>query len=372
MRVAIDLRSIMPGGRISGVENYLINVMRYLSRDERNYFGFYNSFGPVALPEFEKSFRVKSTKVPNKIFNLSVGLFGYPKFEDIYGNFDILWMPDVRPFAIKDKTKLAVTVHDMSPVTHPKYYSLKRRIWHSFVNYKKTFKRADLIFADSEYTKYDLIKLFDLPKEKIKVVHLAIDHSKFRMDLDERLKHKVRERYNLPDNFILSISTVEPRKNISSLVTAFEKIEDPEAHLVIAGRLGWLYKDLLKQVDSSPKKDKIKFINYVEEEDKAYLISLSQIVCYPSYYEGFGFVPLEAMACGVPVVTSARTSIPEVVGDAALLIEPYSVPELVVALGSLLNDQNLRSTMIQKGIERAKQFDWQNTIKEIDRHLSSL
>jgi len=372
MRVAIDLRSIMPGGRISGVENYVINLMRFLSRDDRHYFAFYNSFGAVALPEFEKAFRVKSTRVPNKIFNLTLGLFGWPKFENIYGNFDILWMPDVRPFAIKDKTKLAVTVHDMSPVTHPKFYSLKRRLWHRFVNYKRTFNRANIIFADSEYTKYDLIKLFGLPKEKIKVVHLAIDHSKFHTNLDERLKHKVKERYNLPEKFILSISTVEPRKNISSLISAFEKIEDPETHLVIAGRLGWLYKDLLKQVDKSPKADKIKLINYVQEEDKAYLISLSSIVCYPSYYEGFGFVPLEAMACGVPVITSARTSIPEVVGDAALLIEPYSLSELTAALNSLLSDDNLRKEMIARGLERVKKFDWQNTIKEIGRHLNSL
>ncbi len=373
MRIAIDLRSLMEtGGKISGVENYLLHILEKMPNDKGSYFGFYNSYRPVKLPILKETFLVKFTRYPNKVFNAALRLFRLPNFERLYGSFDTLWLPDIRPFSIFNKTKLAITVHDFSPIMHPKFYSVKRRVWHTLVGYKRAISRADLIFADSEYTKYDLVKIFGVDQQKIKVVYLAVDHDRFHINLDERLTHKVRNRYNLPNNFILSISTVEPRKNIESLVAAFEQLNDLDVELVIAGRLGWLYHRVLKRIESSPKKDKIRLIGYVPEEDKPFMISLAKIVCYPSYYEGFGFVPLEAMACGVPVITSARTSMPEVCADAALLIEPNSVTDLALALNQLNSDTGLRQRFITKGLEQVKKFNWQDTVSKIDFELKNL
>lgn len=373
MRIAVDLRSLMErGGQISGVENYLLHVLDRLPLKNENYFGFYNSFHSVQIPKLKQALKIKHTSVPNKILNSGLTLIGRPKFEKLYGKFDVLWMPDLRPFAIGSKTKLAITVHDLSPVMHPSLYSLKRRIWHRVVRYKKSFDRANLIFAVSEYTKYDLIKIFGINQNKIKVIHSGIDHQRFNTNLDSGIKRKVRTRYNLPDRFILSISTIEPRKNIASLISAFERVKDQDVFLVIAGRLGWLYESMLRQIMNSPKKDRILLTGYVSEEDKPYLISLSEIVCYPSYYEGFGFVPLEAMACGVPVITSARTSIPEICQDAALLVEPRSLPDMVTALDALLVDQKLRQSFISKGLLQAKRFDWDKTVKEMNHYLTEL
>ena len=362
------------GGRISGVENYVLNAisrLQTLPGFELRF--FYNSFKVRELPvKMDLHGRqISSSRIPNKIFNALLA-FGLPRFEKLYGAFDVLWMPDLRPFAIGPETKLVLTVHDLSPVVHPEFYSLRRRIWHRLLNYRASFKRADLIFAVSEYTKYDLVKIFKLDPEKIKVVYPGVDHKIFTPELDQRLQHKVRQKYNLPAKFILSISTIEPRKNLAGLIEAFEKIRDPEVRLVIAGRLGWLYREILEKIRNSQKKDKIKLIGYVAEADKPFLISQAEMVCYPSFYEGFGFQPLEAMACGVPVISSARTSMPEVCGDAALLIEPYHLEDLRAAIESLLTDRHLRQSLIAKGLAQSQKFTWQKTAEQMAAAFKTL
>ncbi len=374
MRVAVDLRSLMETkGKISGVENYLINLFANLKSDNSiEVLPFYNSAKEPNFPAGMDLRGLQGSRWPNKVFNSALTVLDNPKFEKLYGDFDVLWMPDLRPFAIRDKTKFSLTVHDLSPVIHPELYSLKRRIWHSMINYRKSFARADLIFAVSEYTKYDLVKFFGLPPEKIKVVYPGINHHIFKPELDQRIKAKVAHKYILPEKFILSVSTIEPRKNILGLIAAFEQIQDSETHLVIAGRLGWLYSDILEKITNSPKKDRIKMLGYIDEQDKPYLMQLARIVCYPSFYEGFGFVPLEAMACGTPVITSARTSIPEICGDAALLIEPYQQTDLVDALAQALDDPDLRGQLIEKGFKRAKLFDWEKSARQTAEYLKAL
>lgn len=368
--IAIDLRSLM-GGKISGVENYLINILRHLPKNSDS-FGFYNSYSDAQMPELPEGLETKRTRIPNKILNFLQTFFALPKLESLYGKFNVLWMPDLRPFAINKSTKLVVTVHDLSPVLHPEFYSWKRRIWHRVIRHKKSLQRADLIFAVSEYTKYDLIKLFSLDANKIKVIYQGIDHARFKRDLDNDRKHEIRAKYKLPEKFIFSISTVEPRKNLNALISAFEQVRDPNLYLVIAGRLGWVFGDFQEQLRNSPKADRIIYLNYIPEQDKPYLYSLALMVCYPSFYEGFGVVPAEAMACGVPVITSARTSMPEVCQDAALLVEPYQSADLVLAIEDLLHDPQLRDNLIAKGLARAAQFSWEKCALEINKYLLEL
>lgn len=372
MRLAIDLRSLMETrGRISGVENYLLNILQNIPVDG-GVFAFYNSFKDVNMPSLPKGMQVRRTRIPNKILNIAQSFIGLPNLESMYGKFDVLWMPDLRPFAVSRNIKLVVNAHDISPLIHPEFYSLKRRLWHRLIRHKKSFERANLIFTISEYTKNDLVRFLGLPEDKIRVIYPGIDHDVFRTDLDEHKKSEVRSKYNLPSKFILSISTVEPRKNLLSLVRGFELLDDPDTELVIAGRLGWLYKNLLREIETSGKKDKIRLIGYVSENDKPYVISSASVVAYPSFYEGFGFVPLEAMACGVPVITSSRTSMPEVCGDAALLADPYNISELASGIESLLNDHELRHDFIRKGLNRAKQYQWNQCAGQIWQSLRDL
>ncbi len=371
--IAVDLRALGP--QISGIENYLINILESPAfKDADGIFGMYNSRGEAIAETLNRrdiKMPVSRRHWPNRIFNLCLYFFSLPKFEKFFDKFKIYWMPDLRPYALNAKTKFALTIHDLSPVMHPEFYSLKRRIWHKMVRLGKSLRAASKIFAVSQYTKYDLSRLFKLPSEKIKVIYPGINHDIFKTTIDERLAHKVRERYELPENYILLLSTVEPRKNILNAIKAFEALEENDVHLVIAGKLGWLYSPILKKIRTSAKRNKIKLIGYVAEQDKPFVISMASILCYPSFYEGFGFVPLEAMACGIPVITSARTSLPEICADAAILIEPRSIADLAKAMSELLRDQNLREKMRAKGLERSKQFDWRSTSQKIITELKS-
>lgn len=372
MKIMVDLRSLMEtGGKISGVENYLLNVLPEMIKAENPFAGFYNSFKDVFMPNFKTNFKIVRRSIPNKILNTSLAFFSQPKFEKLFGSFDVLWMPDLRPFAIKKNTKLAITAHDLSPVLHPEYYSLKRRIWHWLIKHKRSFKRADLVFAISEYTKNDLIAL-GVDPNKIQVVKHGLNHELFNTNISEEKKRAVRIKYKLPEKFILSVSTVEPRKNIQGLIAGFVMINDPDLYLVIAGRLGWIYKGVLELANNSSKKERIIFPGYVDEADKPALISSAHIVCYPSFYEGFGFVPLEAMACAVPVITSARTAMAEICADAALLVEPMQLPELVSAINALNTDFELREHFIKKGLAHVQGFSWQKSALEISRALIQL
>ena len=377
MRIAVDLRSLMEsGGRISGVENYTLRLIEQypnMNIGNAQFFGFYNSFKKTYIPlEHSDSFLIVSTHIPNKVINASITFLHIPKFENLYDNFDVLWMPDLRPFSITAKTKLALTVHDLSPIMYPEFYSLKRRLWHRVIKYKQALTRANIIFAVSEYTKFDIIKLFGIDPKKIVVAYPGIDHSVFHPHLDQGKKDEIAKKHDLPKRFILSVSTIEPRKNIIGLVSAFEQIADPNIDLVISGRTGWVYDAILTRISKSPKKDKIHVLGYIDEAEKPYIISLAEMVCYPSFYEGFGFVPLESFACGTPAITSARTSMPEVCADAALLVEPGQISDLVLAIDSLCQDAELRFTLTKKGLIRAQMFDWHKTATMVFNHLMNV
>jgi glycosyltransferase involved in cell wall biosynthesis len=375
-KVAVDLRALMEtGGKISGVENYTLNVVNELERMHAGSFEYtMNAYRDVVLPaglNASVTGKIHKSSVPNKLLNASLTVLHAPKFESLYGKFDVLWMPDIRPFAIKAAARLVVTVHDISPFVHPEFYSLKRRIWHSIAGYRRALARADVVIAVSEYTKADLEQFFGLDAGKVKVVYPGIDHEKFKPNLDAEKRERVRTKYALPNRFVLAISTLEPRKNILTLVRAFSHVTDPDVHLVIAGRRGWLYEEIFKAIAASAAREKIHYVDYVDEADKPYLILLAEILCYPSFYEGFGFQVAEAMACGVPVITSARTSMPEVSGGAAFLVEPHQLTDLVSAMNALLGSAQLRAAYIDRGLARAKDFSWQNTAAQISAILLS-
>ncbi|HYV33390.1 MAG TPA: glycosyltransferase family 1 protein [Candidatus Limnocylindria bacterium] len=365
MKIAIDLRSLS-SGTISGVENYCLNLLEnLLAMDRQNeYVLFYNGFVKKDLPNFHfVNSRVKLTRIPNKILNLGFKL-GVIKLEKLIGNFDCLFMPNLNQFSISSSAKLAITVHDLSPVVTPEFYDVKRRIWHKFLNYKKAFNRANVLFAVSEYTKNDLIKIFNIKPEKIKVIYPGTASLSNSMELDSERLRAARNEYDLPGKFILFLNTIEPRKNLSGLIKAFEQA-DTDAWLVIAGRLGWKYSKDFALIKHSKKSAKIKYIGYVEEKYKPALIKLASALVYPSFYEGFGFQPLEAMGVGTPVMASQLTSLPEVVGQAGLLVNPYDVNNMVVGLEQILKNRELISNLKSQGHEQAKKFSWHKAAEQV-------
>jgi glycosyltransferase involved in cell wall biosynthesis len=369
MKIAIDLRSLSSGS-VSGVENYITGLLEHmLPMDKKNQYQlFYNSWGSKSLPDFHFiNSGINKTSVPNKLLNAGLKL-RLTSLEKFTGPIDCLFLPNLNQFNIRPQTKLAITVHDLSPVVTPEFYDLKRRLWHKFLNYKKSFERANVIFAVSEYTKYDLQRLFRVPENKIKVAYPGFNSAP---ELSDGVLKDARNRYGLPGDFILFLSTIEPRKNLGNLIKAFELL-DSDTHLVVAGKQGWKYGPIFKALKHCKKSAKIKYIGYVPEADKPKIIKLARAVCYPSFYEGFGFVPLEALGLGVPVVASSVTAIPEVLGDAGLLVNPYNIWEVKKALEEILDNEALRDSLIQKGKKRAEKFHWEKTAEKVLQGLNQI
>lgn len=366
MRIAVDLRNLQ-SGFLSGVENYTINVLeRLLKKDQQNHYTlFYNAFRPTTAESlrFVNSNTV-TRRFPNKLLNLSLRAIGRPYFEKYIGDFDILFLPNFNQFAIGKTKKLAITVHDLSPFVLPEFYNTKRRIWHASLPARKTLARADVIFAVSEFTKLELIKLFNVAPEKIVVTHLGVDHSLFQPNIPEARLREVRNVYGLPGEFLLYFGTIEPRKNVVGLIQAYNAMQT-NIDLVIAGRPGWKYSEVFREIEKSPKKRNIHVLGFVEEADPPALLKLAKAFVFPSFYEGFGLPVLEAMSVGTPVVTSQVTSIPEVTGDTALLVDPYNVPSIAKALDVIVTDAALRESFSKKGIAHAQQFTWDKTAEKV-------
>ena len=236
----------------------------------------------------------------------------------------------------------------------------KMSFWHKVVKPGQKLKSADKIIAVSNSTKKDLVEVYGIPENKVSVIYSGVNVG--RGTRDEGL---IKEKYSLPHKFILYLGTLEPRKNVEGIISAFEQITDSGYSLVIGGGKGWLYRKIYKKASRSSAKDKIKFIDYVDPADRSALYQLADLFIWPSFYEGFGFPPLEAMSVGCPVITSTNSSLPEVVGDAAILVDPYNVKEITSAMNQILIDDQLRQNLINKSYQQVKKFDWQNTAKEI-------
>lgn len=362
MKIAVDLRSLQ-NSSISGVENYILNLLEHLiPADSKNSFTlFTNSYKRYDISHLKFINTTTVTgRIPNRVLSLSLKMFNYPKFERSFGDFDCLFLPNFNQFAIGPRTKLIITVHDLSPIVAPEFYDSRRRLWHIFVNIKKSLLRADHILAVSEFTKKELIRIYRLPENKITVTHLGVQANLFHPNLSTDKLREVRNIYGLPGSFYLFIATLEPRKNIPTLIKAFQRLST-DVNLVIAGRQGWKYKTILDLINQSPKRHRIKYIGYIEEEHKPYLLKLAKALVWPSFYEGFGLPPLEAMAVGTPVITSQVTSLPETVGSAAIMVDPYSVTDLAAAMKLVLEDSNLRAQLISRGYSQARKFSWQTT-----------
>jgi len=261
--------------------------------------------------------------------------------------------------------KTVLTVHDMSFEYFPEAVD-DRTLAYLREELPAAVRKADLIIADSENTKRDIIRFLAVPELKVRVVYLGVDEM-FRPITDHRQRSEVRQRYSLPERFILFVGTLQPRKNLMGLVRAFAALNsgsDFPHLLVIAGGVGWKNEGLRELIMELGLAEKVHFTGYVVEADLPVLYNLAEVFVLPSLYEGFGLPVIEAMACGVPVLTSVTSCLPEVAGDAALLVDPHSVEDMAAGLRRLLVDGKLRERCIARGFERARLFTWERSARE--------
>jgi len=256
-------------------------------------------------------------------------------------------------------------VHDLSFIKHPHGALPKLRNWLNAV-VPRSAARARHILADSHSTKADLIELWQVPPEKVTVVGAGVD-PRFQPIDDEAARRQIRERYGLPEQFVLGLGTLEPRKNFEGLIAAFNHIqaEFPDLHLVIAGGKGWLFDGIFQAAAASPAAGRIHLPGFVADDDLPGLYSLARCFAYPSHYEGFGIPVLEAMACGTPVVCADNSSLPEVAGQAAMLVSAGDEAALANALRRLHTEDDLRQRLISAGFEQSRRFTWEQAARDL-------
>ncbi len=257
------------------------------------------------------------------------------------------------------RAKVVLTVHDLSFMREPGWYRWNRAVYYRFAA-RRSVAIADRIIADSYATATDLSTFLKVPQERIDVVPLGVGEPFKPTTADQQAT--VRELYSLPEQFFLYVGTIEPRKNIVRLIEAWSKIAAGLPYdLVIAGREGWKCGPVKDATKISPHAGRIHFPGFIRPEDLPALLGAARVFVWPSLWEGFGLPPLEAMACGTPVVSSNKSSIPEALGDAALLVDPLNVEQLAAAMRDAAADDNLRKRLIGAGMARAGTFSWRRT-----------
>jgi glycosyltransferase involved in cell wall biosynthesis len=250
------------------------------------------------------------------------------------------------------------TLHDTAYLLFPRYHLPRNRIFLRAMM-PRFLRQADRIIAVSENTRREALRSYDLDPGKIEVIPEGVD-DRFRPDVDPEVVMGARRRYALPQRFVLSIGTIEPRKNLTTLLEAYVTARErhPDVGLVIAGGKGWMYQPFFERLRALGLEGAAVLTGYVPDEDVPALLNAAEVFAFPSEFEGFGLPPLEAMACGVPVVSSNAASLPEVVGDAGIQLPPRDVRAWAQALDSLLGDPAARADLRASGLARARGFGW--------------
>ena len=279
-------------------------------------------------------------------------------------HLDVLHSPDFIPPLYANWIRRVITVHDLAFLRYP--YLLTKAAARYYGQIDRAVRVADHIIAVSQSTRNDLVKLLGVPESKITVIYEAADPIFRPLPRDESAR-VIRERYDLPPNYILFVGTIEPRKNLNTLLLAYHGLQTRyrvNPPLVIAGEEGWLSDEVYSLIDELDLKEHCRFLGHITNDDLLYLYNAARLLAHPALYEGFGLTPLEAMACGTPVVVSNVSSLPEVVGDAALLVDPTDVEAWTVALHRLLTDDTLWEELRERGLRRARQFSWERAARE--------
>lgn len=392
MRIGVDIRVLMDKN-YSGISEYTANLLAEIKKQSEalkerelenkleaslinkpdEYKLFYNSYHNIEdrLGAWRSdNFSIISTRLPNKIFNyLLEKIFSYPKLDKVLGGVDLFWSPhfNFSSFSKNKDFKKIITVHDLSFLRYPEFFSWRKNFWHKALNVKKIIREADLIITVSLNTKNDIVELLNINPEKIKVIYSG--NNLVKREITALEKEESLKRFNLSGPFILYLGNIEPRKNIKGLIESYNNLRKKNPNLadlklVLAGGKGWKSKEIFKSYKKSKYKKDIYFLGYISKSDKEILYASAKVFVYPSYYEGFGFPVLEAMAYGCPVICSNVSSLPEIVADAAITINPYNNEEIETALELFLSDEKLRELFIAKGYEREKLFTWKNTAEK--------
>lgn len=378
MRIGIDATGVygIKEGDQSGLTTYTVHIVKNLIKmdNDNKYYIYCRNKVPHQLNTESSSVAFRVFKTKNRKLLQQIRL----PIAALFDRLDLMFFP-YNSASIFCPCKGIVTIHDLHPFVVPEQFAKIHSVKihgsavHSLVNsvYWKTIlkiasKKMDRIIAVSHATKKDIENIFHIPSEKIDVVYEGVNKEYFNPDSDEKDLARFREKYNLPERYILCVGT-HAYKNIEGAVKAFNiikgKIHDP-LKLVIAGNKWTLDEEIFQMVKELNLERQIIFTDFFPDEDLKYLYQCAELFLFPSFYEGFGLPVLEAFACGTPVVTSTAGSLPEVAGEAGLLVDPNDSEEIATSVLALLTDKDFREKKRQQGLKQVEKFSWEKAAKE--------
>ena len=357
-KIGLEIAPIL--GQKTGIGWYTYKIIEKLAERKKNVysgqiFNFLNRHKELKkykLNEIEGFKIEENIFFPRSLFSRLNYIFSYNIFfkeKDIY-HFFAFRIPK------KIRGKVIITIHDMIYKIYPETTQIKNldKFNKEITN---SIKKSDKIIAVSEATKRDILNYFNIAEKKIEVIYPGVDNEIYESYVS---KDNVLKKYKIKTKYILFLGTLEPRKNIVNIIKGFERTNLKNIKLVIVGKKGWKYKEIFEVYENSPCKDSIQILDYIDEKDKIAMYKGAELFIFPSLYEGFGMPVLEAMAAGTPVITSNISSLPEVAGEAAILVNPYNIVEIAKAIENVIKNDRLKKEMIEKGLKQARKFTWEN------------
>ncbi len=377
MRIGIDVTAaVSQGGGIGRYTRELIHALAVV--DAVNEYRFFSAKRPSTSPvphPLPTASNIQTCPAPlaeRWLYRLWYRLRLPLPVQWVTGRLDLFHSPDFVLPPVSGNIPTLLTVHDISFVHYPDVYPPK------LVNYLNqvvpwSISRASHVLADSQATKQDLVDVWQIAPEKITVLYSGV-HERFQPVTDGEKLTAVRQKYQLGSRpYILSVGTIQPRKNYQILIRAFQPVAAQYPHnLIISGGKGWLYEEMMTEVERQGLNGRVRFIGFVDDADLPALYSDADLFVFPSLYEGFGLPLLEAMACGVPVISSDASSLPEVAGDTAVLLSPHDQAVWTNAMFDLLAHPDKRAALVAGGFRQARQFTWQtaaHSLLEIYQNL---
>jgi glycosyltransferase involved in cell wall biosynthesis len=360
MRVCLDIQSAVL--QRAGVGRYTYRLAQHLGAmrgsDELTFFHF--DFNRRGSPDFGPGSRVNACRwIPGRAAQGAWKMINFPPFNWFSGSADVFHFPNfIRPPVSRGAT--VVTIHDLAFLRMPETIEAAN-YRHLTRNIRRTVERADAVIAVSEFTAREIRELLDVPADRVVPIHSGVDPV-------PRAPHETeivatRRMLGLERPYLLALSTLEPRKNYPFLVEVFEALTKFDGDLVIAGGRGWKFDPILDRIRRSPKAARIRYLEYVQDALLPGLYAGAELFVFPSLYEGFGFTPLEAMAHGIPVVSSAGGSLPEVLDGAALIMEDFVAESWAREIERLLADSSRRTAHRAAGFELVKSYSWAETAR---------
>lgn len=347
--------------RRAGVSHYVEQLIHHLGHiDRTNQYSLYTTRGVTAdALDVPANFRVRSSLLPTINPRVRIPweqlyaplLLAATRADVFHGVLNVA--PLLCPIAS------VITIHDLAFIRFPGTFRSYNRTYLDFAT-RLSARRAASILTVSEHTRQEVIGLLGIPPERVHVTHDAA-RSHFQPPAPDRLA-EFRTRHQLPDQFLLYVGTLEPRKNLTTLLDAYAQVvKSVPIPLMIGGGKGWLYTPVFERLDELGLRDRVHFVGYIDEDELPLWYAAATLFVFPSIYEGFGMPPLEAMACGTPVITSNSSSLPEVVGDAGVMVSPTDANALAEAIVQVVRDETLRESLRERGLQRAGMFSWRTT-----------